>query len=70
MQLAIASYWFLREINEKKHLKAREFISRKPITHKKANNSIRSIKRNLYTAYKESKEILQLNQAAQEKPAA
>ena len=64
-------YWFFsRNKRKKEHLKAREFVSRKPITNKRANNSIRSVERDFYKVYKENKETSQLNQSIQEKPEA
>jgi len=68
VQLAIPSIGYFSRNKRKKHLKAREFVGRKPITNKRTNNSIRSAERDSYKVYKESKETSQLNQSFQKKP--
>jgi hypothetical protein len=65
VQLAIPSIGYFSRNKRKKHLKAREFVGRKPITNKRTNNSIRSAERDSYKVYKESKETSQLNQSFQ-----
>ena len=53
-------YWyFSRNKRKKEHLESRELVSRKPIT-KKANTSLRSVERDFYKVYKESREPSQL----------
>jgi restriction system protein len=62
-------YWFFsRNKRKREHLKAREFVSRKPIRNKTVNNSIRSVEKDFYKVYKESKDTPQLSQSNQEKP--
>ena len=53
--------FFSRNKRKKEHLKAREFVSRKPITNKRANNSIRSAEKDFYKAGKETSQLNQSN---------
>jgi len=66
--IGYAFYWyFSRNKQKKEHLKSREFVSRKPIVNTKPNPSIRSVERDFYKVYKESREPSQLNESFQRK---